>query len=195
MARHYPAPFTRGIIRSTETQCQLRRWTSRWCRTQPLLDVSSIAFQSGAPLIYAILWFRSEWTLDLTHPRVDVHEGWQYARVLDDSEDKWSAEQPPQLERLLGGSGIVQGMTSSGSSGTPSGRMSPNAAVLSPRGKGKGPANTRLSFARRRRWVSIDKLQTRMCFSPSADQIIVVFCVGSRDAASARYYSVAVSPT
>lgn len=102
--------------------------------------------------------FRSDWTLDVTHTRVDVQDGWQYARLLDDSEDKWAAEQPPLLERLLSGSGLVQGMTassSSGGSGMASGSTSGAGGLRSPRAaKGKGPANTNLSFARRRRWVS-----------------------------------------
>lgn len=96
---------------------------------------------------------RSDWTLDLTHPRVDVHDGWQYARVLDDQEDKWTPDLPGQLERLLGGSGIVQGMATPGPSASSSRPISPTSSLTSPRRKGKGPANTNLSFARRRRWV------------------------------------------
>ena len=93
---------------------------------------------------------RSDWTLDLTHPRVDVQDGWQYSRVLDDPEDKWLADIPPPLERLLTGSGVVSA-TVSGSSSNGGGAN----GLMSPRGKGKGPLSTNLSYARRRRWVSV----------------------------------------
>ena len=49
----------------------------------------------------------SDWTLDITHPRVDANEGWQYAHSFDAAEDQWSAEPSPALERLLSGSGIM----------------------------------------------------------------------------------------
>lgn len=73
---------------------------------------------------------------------------------MDDPEDKWAAELPGQLERLLGGSGIVQGMATPGPSTSRRRSLSPTSSLTSPRGKGKGPANTNLSFARRRRWAS-----------------------------------------
>jgi hypothetical protein len=53
----------------------------------------------------------SDWTLDLTHPRVNATEGWQYARSFDDSDDKWTADPPPALDKLLqGASGMTTGM-------------------------------------------------------------------------------------
>ncbi|KAG9127613.1 hypothetical protein FRC07_011653 [Ceratobasidium sp. 392] len=53
----------------------------------------------------------SDWTLDLTHPRVNATEGWQYARSFDDPDDKWAADPPPALDKLLqGAAGMTTGM-------------------------------------------------------------------------------------
>ncbi|KAG8736668.1 hypothetical protein FRC12_017505 [Ceratobasidium sp. 428] len=53
----------------------------------------------------------SDWTLDLTHPRVNAAEGWQYARSFDDPDDKWTADPPPALDKLLqGAAGMTTGM-------------------------------------------------------------------------------------
>ncbi|KAG9104717.1 hypothetical protein FRC06_011611 [Ceratobasidium sp. 370] len=53
----------------------------------------------------------SDWTLDLTHPRVNATDGWQYARSFDDSDDKWTADPPPALDKLLqGAAGMTTGM-------------------------------------------------------------------------------------
>ncbi|KAG8901712.1 hypothetical protein FRC00_005116 [Tulasnella sp. 408] len=83
----------------------------------------------------------SDWTLDLTHPKVNPEDGWQYARSLDEPDDRWTAEVPAQLERLLSGSGVVPGF--GGGSGTSSPRQS---------GSGSHPVT---SWARRRRWVRV----------------------------------------
>ncbi|KAG9011134.1 hypothetical protein FRB90_007454 [Tulasnella sp. 427] len=80
----------------------------------------------------------SDWTLDLTHPKVNPEDGWQYARALDEPDDRWTAEVPAQLERLLSGSRVVP------SFGGGSGTSSP--------GSGSHPAT---SWARRRRWVRV----------------------------------------
>ena len=79
--------------------------------------------------------------LDLTDPRVDVDEGWQYARALDEPEERWTADMPPPLERMLGGSGVVPGF--SGTSSNPA----------SPSPDRQSFAST--SWARRRRWVRV----------------------------------------
>jgi hypothetical protein len=79
--------------------------------------------------------------LDVTHPNVDADDGWQYANLFIDPDDVWSAEQPPQLQRLLSGSGAVtaslSGQSSSRASGSRSGSLGP------------------LSWVRRRRWVRV----------------------------------------
>ncbi|KAF8639914.1 hypothetical protein AX17_001165 [Amanita inopinata Kibby_2008] len=49
----------------------------------------------------------SDWNLDVTHPGVDAESGWQYAHYFSDSDDQWTAEKPPLLERLLNGGGVV----------------------------------------------------------------------------------------
>ncbi|KAL1740698.1 hypothetical protein HDZ31DRAFT_85291 [Schizophyllum fasciatum] len=67
----------------------------------------------------------SDWTLDVTHPRVDAVEGWQYARLS------------PQLERVM--SGIAAGLASPQRS-----RSSSSSSNPSPQ-----------SWVRRRRWVRV----------------------------------------
>ncbi|KAJ1309052.1 hypothetical protein OPQ81_004732 [Rhizoctonia solani] len=51
----------------------------------------------------------SDWTLDLTHPRVNATEGWQYAQSFNDPDDKWTADPPPALEKLLQGQSGLSG--------------------------------------------------------------------------------------
>ncbi|KAF8709065.1 Protein present in Fab1, YOTB, Vac1, and EEA1, partial [Rhizoctonia solani] len=70
----------------------------------------------------------SDWTLDLTHPRANASEGWQYAQSFDESDDKWTSDPPSGLEKLLQGQ--------SGLSGPALG----------------GPAT---KWVRRRRWVRV----------------------------------------
>lgn len=56
----------------------------------------------------------SDWTLDITPPGVDVESGWQYAPAFDTADEEWTAEPPPQLQRLLSGSGFMTaGLTAS----------------------------------------------------------------------------------
>jgi hypothetical protein len=74
----------------------------------------------------------------VTPPGVDGEEGWQYAHTLKDSDDQWTAERPPMLERLLTGNGAVSAGLS-----TPTGSTS----STSP-----GRSQT---WARRRRWVRV----------------------------------------
>ncbi|KAH9938547.1 uncharacterized protein B0H18DRAFT_866827 [Fomitopsis serialis] len=91
----------------------------------------------------------SDWTLDVTHPGVDADDGWQYAHSFDDPEDAWTAEQPPQLERLLNGTGAV----SAGFGGSRSRSGSSNAAGSSSRAGSNSPGSQ--SWVRRRRWVRV----------------------------------------
>lgn len=87
---------------------------------------------------------RSDWTLDVTHPGVDAEEGWQFAHSFEDSDDSWTAEQPPQLQRLLTGSGaMTAGLGGSGSRGT-------NGSSGS-----RSRSGTAQSWVRRRRWVRV----------------------------------------
>lgn len=83
----------------------------------------------------------------MTHPGVDVDEGWQYAHALDAPDDEWTAERPPQLQRLLNGNGAVTaglgGSRSRSSSATSSGSSS------------RRDSNTTQTWARRRRWVRV----------------------------------------
>lgn len=83
----------------------------------------------------------SDWTVDLTYPRVDVDEGWQYARSFSDPEDQWSAGPPPPLERLLSGSGAVT-MGLSGQS------------ARSESSSSSRPVSNH-AWVRRRRWVRV----------------------------------------
>ncbi|QRW16388.1 ankyrin repeats [Rhizoctonia solani] len=51
----------------------------------------------------------SDWTLDLTHPRANASEGWQYAQSFDESDDKWTSDPPSGLEKLLQGQSGLSG--------------------------------------------------------------------------------------
>jgi hypothetical protein len=74
----------------------------------------------------------SDWTLDLTDPRVNAAEGWQYATSFKERDENWTADPPSALESLLNGSGVL----------TPS-----------PYSSASGSQNT--TWVRRRRWVRV----------------------------------------
>lgn len=82
----------------------------------------------------------SDWTLDVTHPRVDAEEGWQYAQTFTEADDRWVAEKPAQLQRILNGSGVVAAGFGASSSGSLS---------------SSNPNRAHPSWVRRRRWVRI----------------------------------------
>ena len=84
---------------------------------------------------------RSDWTLDVTYPAVDAEEGWQYAPSFDEPDDKWMAEVPPQLERLLSSNSIV-----SAGFGRPSNLTNSSSS---------SPSRGYPTWVRRRRWVRI----------------------------------------
>ncbi|EKM80171.1 hypothetical protein AGABI1DRAFT_91442 [Agaricus bisporus var. burnettii JB137-S8] len=84
----------------------------------------------------------SDWTLDVTDPGVDADEGWQYSQSFDEPDDRWSGERPPQLDRILNGSGVV----AAGFGGS----SSRNASLSSPI-----PGRSVPIWVRRRRWVRI----------------------------------------
>lgn len=50
----------------------------------------------------------SDWQTDTTHPQVDAGQGWQYAPTFDTPEERWLANPPPPLTRLLDGRGLGQ---------------------------------------------------------------------------------------
>ena len=97
--------------------------------------------------------------MDLTHPRVDVSEGWQYARSFDDPDERWTAEPPPPLERVLSGGASVLTPALTGAGGP----STPMASTSTGRGRsGNGGAVAQLSdhlpvtsWVRRRRWVRV----------------------------------------
>lgn len=45
--------------------------------------------------------------MDVTHPKVDARDGWQYAHQFTDPDEQWTAEKSPSLERLLKDGGVV----------------------------------------------------------------------------------------
>ncbi|EJD53555.1 hypothetical protein AURDEDRAFT_95784 [Auricularia subglabra TFB-10046 SS5] len=94
----------------------------------------------------------SDWTLDLTHPKVDAEEGWQYARTFDDPDDQWTAEPPAMLERILTGSGV----------------LSPSMGGANPHVNGESSARARnlppTAWVRRRRWVRV--MRRRLDIAP-----------------------------
>lgn len=78
---------------------------------------------------------------------MDVQEGWQYANSLDDTDDQWSAEIPPALERVLSRSGVISPALSGASS-----FVGPNG----PNGHTNGRTSpAQMSWVRRRRWVRV----------------------------------------
>jgi hypothetical protein len=87
------------------------------------------AIQGGAERSH--FWL-SDWTLDLTDPRVDAIEGWQYAVSFKERDENWTADPLPALERLMNGSGLL----------TPG-----------PYPPAVGSHNT--TWVRRRRWVRV----------------------------------------
>jgi len=97
--------------------------------------------------------------MDLTHPRVDVNEGWQYARSFDDPDEQWNAEPPPPLERILSGGPSVLTPALTGAGG-PSTSMASTSTGRGRRGSGGAVAQLSdhlpaTSWVRRRRWVRV----------------------------------------
>ncbi|CAG7848416.1 SubName: Full=Uncharacterized protein {ECO:0000313/EMBL:CCA71703.1} [Serendipita indica DSM 11827] len=95
----------------------------------------------------------SDWTLDLTDPRADANEGWQYARSFDDPDDQWTAEPPQALDRLLSGAGVLSRASSSSSS-------QPVSIV----GGSQAPSPDATTWVRRRRWIRV--LRRRLDIPP-----------------------------
>lgn len=89
----------------------------------------------------------------MTHPAVDADEGWQYAQSFDDPDEKWTAEMPLPLQRIMSGHGIV----SAGFGGPPT-----RSDSLSSINQGR-PNPT---WVRRRRWVRI--MRRRLDIPPLA---------------------------
>ncbi|KAF8914050.1 hypothetical protein CPB84DRAFT_1758250 [Gymnopilus junonius] len=94
----------------------------------------------------------SDWTLDVTHPAVDADEGWQYAQSFNDPDEKWTAEMPLPLQRIMAGHGIV----SAGFGGP-----TRNASLSS-----TNHARSHPTWVRRRRWVRI--MRRRLDIPPLA---------------------------
>jgi hypothetical protein len=90
--------------------------------------------------------YRSDWTLDVTHPGVDAEAGWQYAQDFSAPDEAWSAEPPPQLERLLSGSGLMTGLGASARSNSRASSSSSTTSVS---------ASRTPTWVRRRRWVRV----------------------------------------
>ena len=87
----------------------------------------------------SLRYFRSDWTVDVTHPALDA-EGWQYAQSFDDLDEKWTAEMPIQLERITSSHALSSGFSGFSSRGALS------SATL---------GRPQLQWVRRRRWVRI----------------------------------------
>ncbi len=102
---------------------------------------------------YLIVDLRSDWTLDVTHPAVDAEEGWQYAKSFDDPDDKWTAEMPLQLERVLSSNGLV-------AAGFGGSSIRSNSLSSHPQSR------VQHSWVRRRRWVRI--MRRRLDIPPLA---------------------------
>lgn len=88
-----------------------------------------------------------DWQIDRTHPLVDPVEGWQYAQSFDAPEDKWYAQVPQPLTRLLEGKGLSSSITRAISGGT-----LPGPGQSSSGADGDNEA-TATGWVRRRRWI------------------------------------------
>ena len=91
----------------------------------------------------------SDWTLDVTHPRVDPELGWQYANYFDDPDEQWTSEPSIHLERLLSGAGAVSAGLNSPSRRSSSGSSSRSGQSSRPHSAAVQP------WVRRRRWVRV----------------------------------------
>lgn len=89
----------------TASSSSLRSTRSRRSTT---ITASSPVLPPVRPTIERSHFWLSEWQTDLTPPSVDPSEGWQYATSFDAPTEAWTAQRPPELERLLeAGSGEV----------------------------------------------------------------------------------------
>lgn len=88
----------------------------------------------------------SDWQTDFTHPQVDADQGWQYAPSFDVPEERWVAEIPPPLARLLDGRGLGQSV-----------HRAVNSVMLSANGAAPVVEAEAISsgWVRRRRWVRV----------------------------------------
>lgn len=74
---------------------------------------------------------------------MDADDGWQYAQSFNDPDEKWTAEKPPPLERVLNGMGVV-----AAGLGASSKRVGGPLSSTS-------PGRSQPTWVRRRRWVRI----------------------------------------
>lgn len=88
-----------------------------------------------------------DWQIDTTHPLVNPDEGWQYAQSFDAPEDKWYAQIPPPLARLIEGKGLSSSFTRALSGGTLPG---PGQSSSTAQGDQEAGAT---GWVRRRRWI------------------------------------------
>lgn len=96
----------------------------------------------------------SAWQLDLTHPQVDAHEGWQYAQSFDAPEERWVAAVPPPLARLLEGRGLGASVSRAMTGGVLPGPG--QTALGGPNGTGASEQEAvATGWVRRRRWVRV----------------------------------------
>ncbi|CAD6907678.1 unnamed protein product [Tilletia controversa] len=128
----------------------------------------------------------SDWQLDFSHPMVGVDDstgagsgGWQYAPSFDTPEERWVAEMPPPLGRLLEGKGLGSSVTRAVAS------ASASALPILGNGGGGGsgigaddreatPPGT--GWVRRRRWVRVMRRRLDIQFGDeleAAERIIV----------------------
>ncbi|KAG2152105.1 hypothetical protein BD769DRAFT_1623744 [Suillus cothurnatus] len=127
-----PSPNDAGakIVAAWRSGVQLPLTEDPWTLPEPnSRDRSSIEDNERSHF-----WL-SDWTLD--YPGVDVEAAWQYAQDFSSPDETWTAEPPPQLQRLLSGSGLM-----TASLGTPSRSHSRTSSSSS-------------TWVRRRRWVRV----------------------------------------
>lgn len=138
-------------------QCQRVQETERLGLTLAKEAIFGCKYLNPLSLHWTEPFESSDWTLDLTHPKVDVNEGWQYARSFDDPDDQWTAEPPSTLLRVLAGNGVL----------TPAltGVSSSNSAQPMNIANGKQAVNhDNTTWVRRRRWIRV--LRRRLDIPP-----------------------------
>ncbi|KAL9936202.1 hypothetical protein V8E36_005044 [Tilletia maclaganii] len=130
----------------------------------------------------------SDWQLDFSHPMVSIDDstgdgqgGWQYAPSFDTPDERWCAEIPPPLGRLLEGKGLGSSVTravasSAGAlpiigSGSSS---SATAATDGDRDREATPPGS--GWVRRRRWIRVMRRRLDIEFGDeleAAERIII----------------------
>ncbi|KAE8214914.1 hypothetical protein CF327_g1742 [Tilletia walkeri] len=122
----------------------------------------------------------SDWQLDFSHPMVSVDDstgagsgGWQYAPSFDTPEERWVAEMPPPLTRLVEGKGLGSSVTRAVASASALPILGNNSSAGADDREATPPGT---GWVRRRRWVRVMRRRLDIQFGDeleAAERIIV----------------------